>query len=1347
MADHTFEELDSKKFEQLANALGAEYIARGLRIFGSGTDGGREATYEGKMKYPDGEPWDGYLVVQCKQKEERGKSPKEEADWAIAQLDAEMSKYKTAKKERRRPEYFLFVTNARLSAQLDTGGKDRFVTRLKHWASELNIKGADVWDRDKLNNLLDVTPKIVQRFGLVTGGDMIGHIARTVFAQQEGIETTLSLFLQEELRADQFVNLAQAGHSNDERTSLARVFVDLRATSQERPRKSFLVVDTIQEASDRAINPALMEQEADESRRRAASLGDSLVSNSQREITFQDSAKRIAAQREGTALFAARQPKWLDPTRFVIVGGPGQGKSTLAQQLAQRHRAALLKARAPRTLEQETKRILRTVEDATNESGIGLPKHPRWPFRVVLEQFADALAKGKVESVLEYIASQIQRRTKRHFEARDAEELLSTTAWFVAFDGLDEVPAVSNRSEVLDAVRRFLLEARDKDADLLVIATTRPQGYEDDFAQSNFNHINLRTLSRDEALNYARKFVEAKYEGDIDRQERIIERLDAAARDESIARLMQTPLQVTIMAALVDLVGNPPRERYLLFQRYYEIIYQREQERGLTLSDVLARYRAGIEILHDRIGLLLQLEAESKGKAESQLSQERLERLVRDYLITEEFTGEALERTKANFMAVALSRLVFIVPLQDERYGFEVRSLQEFSAARALMRGSYVSVKERLRAIAPVPYWRNTMLFAIGRAFAEQDEPQCDMVMQLCNELNDNEQQTVLTRTLAGSRLALDILEDGIVAWRPRYRRQFMEAALQLLRLPHEGTALRLAGCYTEVDEQRYEKAVQITVASSGTVVPIGLFIMLGALAGRDDENPWAQELLVRHWPKSLKDETLLLEQMRSLLPKSEWADAVITRVAGANDLDWLDTYLGSPNDPQWIQDIHELRRSKKKKVFLAGDQKLISYDVNFAHIQEDVLDRIVEARPIHYEWLPFTLGRKFMANPSPESLADTLETLVDTNNWKPGRGYSGLPWQLASLLSDTESSEELLRHAQRARKGELGTSQDWLTAERRWTNRPFTIIDLTAFTDVEWPYKAKIADHGIIPSGAFTVSHEIDKGNFAALCLLDAVNAMPSSQYRPYVIMALLFLLTSKDNNSNPLILSLDTILDLVEGTTWHVQAIGLVKILDPGLDWVEEVKTLNIIGERISILGYEEDSSLLEENKTEDIVGQLMPLLVKKDKSVREGLLRFAAALATVQVDVPVPAIELESLTPEGRVAIVTLNLLAKKALMDTDTLTQQVIQLWSHLHPQTGIAEILLVLGRLLDRPRLPEHAIDLFDNLYDSPVGGDHATRVGIIGSFMSQLQYRTSGLDNPARKKQFATGWLIEALNQ
>jgi hypothetical protein len=1351
MSNFTFENIDSKKFEQLVNALGAEYIARGLRIYGSGTDGGREATYRGKMKYPSAtEPWDGYLVVQCKQKQERGKTPKEETEWAIAQLDAEMAKYQTAKRKRKKPEYFLFVTNAQMSAQLETGGKDKFEERLNHWADELEIKAADFWDRDKLNNLLDGSPKIAQRFGLLHDGDIISYVAQQVLARKEGIDTTLSVFLQEELLADQNVNLAQAGHTNDDPTPLARVFVDLRATEQDGPSEGFYVVREVQHASDRPIYPSLLEQEREAVGERQRQVEE--TAEDELEDLFNDNLFGDIEETSEPAKVTneeAFHANWLNPSRFVVVGGPGQGKSTLAQHLAQRHRAALLKAYSSGTLEPDTHRILRVIEEGAEQAKVGLPTHARWPFRVTLEHFADALFEKKVSSVLDYIASQVRKRTGRDFETQDAEQLLATTPWFVAFDGLDEVPAASNRNQVLDAVRRFLAEARDKDADLLVIATTRPQGYENDFAAGNFNHLNLTALSTDEALYYAHKFVEVKYSSDSDRRAKIMQRLEAASREEATARLMASPLQVTIMASLVDLVGNPPRERYELFQRYYDVIYQREQERGHHLSGVLGHYKSHIKILHDRIGLLLQVEAESKGKTEGRISRERLEKLIHDYLVGLEFEGEKLQKTKTDFLDVAFRRLVFLVQTQDQRYGFEVRSLQEFSAARALMRGQYESLKVRLRAIAPVPYWRNTFLFAVGGAFFDQNEPQCDMVMQLCRELNDNEQDPVLSSTLAGSRLALDIIEDGIVESQPLNRRLFFETALQLLTLPHAKTAERLALIYTPEDENRYKSEIIRVVAGSAGTVSISLFQLLASLA-KTNEVKWAWPRLKELWPSRIEDERLVLE---TIVQKFDWVDdwsvQTTSRIAGSSAVGWVSNKLGQKAPIKWIRDSIFFARGRTIRAVIDRQGAVFNYSLGIPTVTPEMLDRLLEEQPTHTTWLPFTIGRAYFLNRTPETLADLLEGMAECVTKD---SYStGVGWQLQALLNESDSPEEMYRHAHRARIGELGSAQDWQAAEDRWEKRKLDTKDFVAFTDEEWPFTVGIGTSGVqtYSNYGYTEEQEFDEERARPAVLVDtllkAFSDMPSARRRADVAANILYVLQEANNSNSSLTLPPATLLKLADATPRQVSANTVLGSTDPELDLTEELSAFEQLGNRLSSVMAFDNRTLSYNDRVRQLGQQLAPLV--GTKKIREGILRLLASLAVEGVQVPFPTAQLNQLSPLGRVSLVAINLFANIPLLAVHELCEQAVELWSVQEPINEHYEMRRVIhGLLSSREEFCLHQIIVLHKLYgSSAVEAPYKTI--ITEKLLKQLQYRQSGLLNRTRKTELAMDWLFEAFEQ
>ncbi len=67
MGDYNLSGLSSRSFEKLIQALAVKVLGAGTIVFGDGPDGGREATFEGRMDYPSqADPWDGYCVLQAK---------------------------------------------------------------------------------------------------------------------------------------------------------------------------------------------------------------------------------------------------------------------------------------------------------------------------------------------------------------------------------------------------------------------------------------------------------------------------------------------------------------------------------------------------------------------------------------------------------------------------------------------------------------------------------------------------------------------------------------------------------------------------------------------------------------------------------------------------------------------------------------------------------------------------------------------------------------------------------------------------------------------------------------------------------------------------------------------------------------------------------------------------------------------------------------------------------------------------------------------------------------------------------------------------------------------------------
>ena len=67
MGDYNLAGLDTREFEHLVQSLAVCVLGSGVTPFGDGPDGGREATFSGKMPYPSHEEnWNGYLIIQAK---------------------------------------------------------------------------------------------------------------------------------------------------------------------------------------------------------------------------------------------------------------------------------------------------------------------------------------------------------------------------------------------------------------------------------------------------------------------------------------------------------------------------------------------------------------------------------------------------------------------------------------------------------------------------------------------------------------------------------------------------------------------------------------------------------------------------------------------------------------------------------------------------------------------------------------------------------------------------------------------------------------------------------------------------------------------------------------------------------------------------------------------------------------------------------------------------------------------------------------------------------------------------------------------------------------------------------
>lgn len=220
-----FGHFNPKSFERLTQAICLRVLGAGTTIFGSGPDGGREATFTGEVPFPSStHRWNGYIVVQAKCCE-RLKNSFEDANWLIDQLRLEFKKFADQKRQLKRPEFYLVATNVRLSAVANVGGKARIDEYLSAASTDLGIKEFHVWSADELEALLDGLPEIRRSYtAWLTPSDVLSDLVENL--RRPNLARLLPLSLARDLRNERDVRLRDAGQETEKAIYIDSVFVD-----------------------------------------------------------------------------------------------------------------------------------------------------------------------------------------------------------------------------------------------------------------------------------------------------------------------------------------------------------------------------------------------------------------------------------------------------------------------------------------------------------------------------------------------------------------------------------------------------------------------------------------------------------------------------------------------------------------------------------------------------------------------------------------------------------------------------------------------------------------------------------------------------------------------------------------------------------------------------------------------------------------------------------------------------------------------------------------------------------------------------------------------------------------
>ena len=757
-------------FQDAAAALLTAAFGVGIEVMGSGTDGGRDLYVDGPLTWVDdptgsdgGQQWNGYTVFQIKHKETISSDHQANASWFWGEIRRELDRWADPDKKRDPlPDQLVFVTNVPLTAVPRTGGHDQIRANIDRYIGVLRDSSRDLeddgtarrarlariqtirhirfWDGGKVGRLLDRYDGVRRAFpGFLTAGDVLADLSQiSNYAPPGQLQTVLQADARTSLMGGEGrIYFDEAADVNGRGVPIHDVAIDLPVTITDNDERvhQHQALDYILSRGEHVLRPDL-----------------STVDK---------------------------------PRHIVLVGAPGNGKTTVSKLVVQAYRAALLKD-ADDLSDQHHAAIAGMTTALQRLGRDGLPRNRRWAQRVDLARHAQEFATDD-RSLLRYVAHLISERSDRgDVQPNWLRSWMTVWPCLLVLDGLDEVTEPAVRRRVLDRVRQLVNDAEGDNCDLLVVLTTRPTGYNEDLDPTLFERVDLGPLPVDKALEYGELTTTVRLNHDTERIQTVTNRLRQAAENESMRNLLQTPLQVLIMSIIFESSGQFARDRYTLFWGYYDVVLRRERSKEhLGLRRILQDHGQQIQQLHERVGFELQLLNENGAQSAATLSPAELRQLTWIVLNDAEFDPSGSDAGLLDgILQAATHRLVLLSPQPGTGYGFDVRSLQELMAAKYLIGHEPSTIRALLTTAAVSPHWRNTWIFAAGALYATPLPHQHELAVTIVEQLDSNDPRRLASLVPIAPRLALSLIDDGMVHSLPRWRNRLIKVALRALREP-----------------------------------------------------------------------------------------------------------------------------------------------------------------------------------------------------------------------------------------------------------------------------------------------------------------------------------------------------------------------------------------------------------------------------------------------------------------------------------------------------------------------------------------------------------------------------------
>lgn len=681
MSKYQFHRLGSARFQEMVQSL-LETKRRDvgkLIQFGSvGADGAREAVWTQPPSHPGyvrpansvaDVPKEWVFQVKFHDIGLRGWGGASAA--VVTDLKAELEKVTT--KYHLTCHHYVLITNVPLTGASQVGTRDKVSKIAADWKTK--IPSVEVWDAADLSRMLDNNPSVRTAYNeLILPGDILSALHRQLNFQADRRESTFRGYLKNLIDNESKARAEEAG--DDDPLPLSKVFIDqtLQLDKQTIPDCYRKLVETWQ--------------------------SDSLSEHDSSALVPDDLDK----------VSSAFPLLWGAQEKVMLLAGPGYGKSTITQFLALYHAARIIDPGGAAILAKRFKLPSNWTAEHLDASCT-----MRFPFRVELRRYAKwrkTLADSTTPmGIASYIARQLIAGTvESTLSQDDIFSLIASNPTLLILDGLDEVPSKDDRDALLKDCDAFLYRCSGEKADIQIVMSSRPQGYHGEFDRFQPLRWVINDLSQRDFNQYSTDWLSERIKNPEERAE-AEERIKRGMASDAVRRLATTLLQATVMLTIVRKKSDIPEERHKLFEKYVEVVFQREK----TKNELIARHETELKLLHEMVGYQIH-EAVARGEA-GVMPEEKFKdlvwtvwRLVRG---NEQLQGVP-NREIQRIYELSTDRLVFLSGkgTNQSDIDFVIQPYREYFAANYISNHTEADPDKVFRClVARGAYWQQVLRF------------------------------------------------------------------------------------------------------------------------------------------------------------------------------------------------------------------------------------------------------------------------------------------------------------------------------------------------------------------------------------------------------------------------------------------------------------------------------------------------------------------------------------------------------------------------------------------------------------------------------------------------------------